>query len=166
MIIESIELYSQSGKLRLQLRKRSVEQIIKLCQEANNLETGGILIGNYTEDQITAQVTEVTKPSTDSKSNLTTFVRGVEGLQKLLNFRWKQHRYYIGEWHYHPFASPNPSTIDLNQFAEFARDKKMHCPEPVLLIFGGNPFKEVTFTAQIVYANGEQAPLFPKHNSK
>jgi hypothetical protein len=49
----------------------------------------------------------------------------------------KEH--YLGEWHFHPFAAPSPSSIDYSQMAEIAVSRSWRCPEPVLLIIGGDP---------------------------
>jgi hypothetical protein len=68
------------------------------------------------------------------------FRRGTSGLQGLLNRFWRrEHQYYLGEWHFHPDASPVPSRVDNRQLAEIARDLQYRCPEPVLLIIGRSP---------------------------
>ncbi len=46
----------------------------------------------------------------------------------------------MGEWHFHPQASPAPSSRDSIQMRDIARMLQYHCPEPILLMVGGGPF--------------------------
>lgn len=40
------------------------------------------------------------------------FFRGIKGLNKLLEKKWKQKKeYYLGEWHLHPGRLPSPKEI-------------------------------------------------------
>ncbi len=111
-----------------------------LCRKAKRSETGGILAGRYSEGHDCAVVTEVTGPPPDSRSGPTWFKRGVRGLQQLIERLWGQGRaYYLGEWHYHPYGPPNPSKADVAQMTEIASSNGYSCPEPLLLIIGGDP---------------------------
>lgn len=40
------------------------------------------------------------------------------------------------EWHTHPLNSPDPSKIDDDSMFGFAGNKKLNCPEPILVIMG------------------------------
>lgn len=51
---------------------------------------------------------------------------------------WKKRQYYLGEWHYHPNASPRPSKLDIETMLKLSKSEELHCPEPILLIVGGN----------------------------
>jgi integrative and conjugative element protein (TIGR02256 family) len=113
--------------------------LLNFCAQADRKETGGILLGHYSQNHDMAVVTHVSGPPPDSKHGGNFFVRGIKGLQELLNQLWRRKEYYLGEWHYHPFANPDPSNTDQQQMLEFARNKAMNCPEPVLLLIGGDP---------------------------
>jgi proteasome lid subunit RPN8/RPN11 len=67
------------------------------------------------------------------------FIRGVIGLPARLRRLWTSGEYYIGEWHFHPFASPTPSETDRRQIAKFAADPALECPHPVMIVVGGDP---------------------------
>lgn len=47
--------------------------------------------------------------------------------------------FYLGEWHFHPYASARPSGTDQQQMRDIARSDRYRCPEPVLVIVGGDP---------------------------
>ncbi len=132
-------LYSSSdGRFKVLLFSDVISQLTNMIKIANNFETGGIMLGIYTHDQFVAQVRHITEPPKDSEFGPTWFRRGVKGLQKLLDKHWKREEYYLGEWHYHPNASANPSLQDISQMNQISNAKDYHCPEPILLIIGGN----------------------------
>lgn len=112
--------------------------LVSYCQRAGIKETGGILIGHYTDDLSTAIITEATGAPADSLKKRFSFFRGTSGIEKILNSRWPEKRYYIGEWHYHPSSSANPSDLDIEQIHKFSHDKNLKCPEPIMIIVGGN----------------------------
>lgn len=114
------------------------ENILQTCKKAANKETGGILIGYYTDDLTTAVVTESTPPPKDSKSDYTWFYRGIDGLKRLLIRRWKEPRrcYYLGEWHYHPAKKVKPSHDDINQMVRISSEENYNCREPIMLVVG------------------------------
>jgi integrative and conjugative element protein (TIGR02256 family) len=114
--------------------------MVSLCRDAKKNETGGIIAGRYTDARDWAIITELTGPPNDSRSGRTWFRRGIRGLQQLIDRLWQRERsYYLGEWHYHPFASPNVSGTDISQMRTIAGSDAYACPEPILLILGGDP---------------------------
>jgi len=108
------------------------------CTKAQDRETGGILIGYYTEDESTAIITEASAPPRDSIGGGNWFQRGLAGLKTLLLRRWnqKQRMYYLGEWHYHPTMHIEPSHEDIHQLWEIRASPNYHCQEPIMLIVG------------------------------
>ena len=109
------------------------------CIKANGCETGGILIGYYTDERTTAVVTEATAPPKDSSYGRNWFRRGVAGLKALLVGRWNslgQRTFYIGEWHFHPSVNVEPSKDDYKQMRDISNSLNYHCNEPIMLIFG------------------------------
>lgn len=129
---------SMDGKLTFELSDSKFPGLLNIIQSAQGKETGGILIGKYSPDHSVAIVTKLTGPPKDSKSGRTWFHRGILGLPKLLHMHWNKKEYYLGEWHYHPFSSPNPSYQDIEQMRTIAESKSYHCPEPIMLIIGGD----------------------------
>lgn len=130
---------SADERFGLNIRRTEVRRILEYCVGAEPLETGGILVGNYSKEQSVAFVSDVSRAPRDSKSGTTWFYRGIAGLQAWLYRLWEEERYYLGEWHFHPSARPVPSDTDLRQIKEISESPKYCCPEPVLLIIGGTP---------------------------
>ena len=110
----------------------------RLCRKAGVLETGGILIGRYSSDLKRAIVTDATQQPPESRAGRWWFVRGAVGLGELLRKRWNaRHRtHYLGEWHFHPSSTINPSEEDIAQMIEISRAKDYECREPLLIIMG------------------------------
>lgn len=122
----------------LRLTSESWQQIDRECRSSGMAETGGILVGHYTEYESTAVVTEALPPPKDSTRSRSWFRRGVAGLRGLLAKRWERElrTYYIGEWHYHPTTIVEPSGDDLKQMYAINADPRYHCREPIMIIVG------------------------------
>jgi integrative and conjugative element protein (TIGR02256 family) len=133
-----VKFITQNKIFSLELGDGPLKTLNKLCKQSGDIETGGVLIGYYTEDSITAVVTEVTGPPKDSKRGHSWFVRGFDGLKALLARRWKQptKQHYLGEWHYHPAVHVEPSEEDRQQLIKIAQDSAYACKEPLMIIAG------------------------------
>jgi integrative and conjugative element protein (TIGR02256 family) len=137
-----IEYWSSNKKFGLVVSHEQLLQISAHCIKADGRETGGVLIGNYSANNTCASITQILGPTQDSKSGRTWFIRGISGLQKLIDRYWERDRhYYLGEWHFHPNALPDPSGQDIAQMRSIATSQAFNCPEPLLIIMGGNPAK-------------------------
>lgn len=134
----SIRFKSVDKKFSVEINDILLNIIKRECVKAGNSETGGILIGGYSENNNNAIISSVTGPPKDSKKSKYGFERGIIGLCKIIDTNWNLGYYYLGEWHFHPNSSPQPSIIDDVQMQKFAKNDLLKCPEPVLLIMGGN----------------------------
>ncbi len=136
---EIYHFHSTNNNYNMIINSKLYTLMKDMCQKANSKETGGILIGTYSEDHTTAIITKVIGPPVDSECGPTWFSRGTEGLQDKLDKAWFYERtYYLGEWHYHPKDSPQPSIVDIKQMQGIATDVKYNCPEPILIIVNGD----------------------------
>ncbi len=129
---------TEDGTFAVELQASVLGALDRYCRDAGSVETGGILIGRYSEDLTIALVQEATPPPADSKRGNTWFVRGVNGLREMLGKRWqaKERTFYIGEWHFHPASHVEPSTDDFTQMLKISRAREYDCREPLLLILG------------------------------
>ena len=130
---------SSDKRFSVLISQVELTKAVKQCGKAGQNETGGILVGRYTAAHDSAVVTSVSDAPRDSRAGGTWFSRGVAGLQNWLNGLWKSETYYLGEWHFHPFALASPSGDDLAEMRSIANTESYHCPEPILLIVGGDP---------------------------
>ncbi|MEX0804103.1 MAG: Mov34/MPN/PAD-1 family protein [Candidatus Binatia bacterium] len=158
---------SADRQFGLTIPSNEMNTLLVFCVQADRKETGGVLLGHYSQSHDTAVVVQVSGPPPDSRHGASFFVRGIKGLQQLLNQLWRRKEYYLGEWHYHPFANPDPSGTDEQQMLDFARNKAMNCPEPVLLLIGGDP-KRDWHVRVVVYTRNkkpiELSPVMPTAN--
>jgi len=144
---------SRCNKFGVILSHSVYGKIIGECQRSGKIETGGILIGFYSEDMNNAIITVATNPTEDSKSYKTSFLRGTKKLLEVLDNYWELGEYYIGEWHFHPGFSPNPSNIDIMQMKQLSTNKKLKCSEPILLIVGQDSESNWLLSIHIVTKN-------------
>jgi integrative and conjugative element protein (TIGR02256 family) len=153
------EWRSRDGRFGVAVEQQHIQQLVRWCVEAGERETGGILIGRYSDRLDLAVVSQVSGPPPDSRGGRSFFERGTRGLQRLLDRVWhRRAEYYLGEWHFHPSSEAIPSGIDRDQMAATARSPSFRCPEPILLIVGGQPSASWAIRA-FVYPNGQQFEL-------
>jgi len=152
---------SADERFRVELSQAALDVMMEEAVKSYPNETGGILIGRYTRSRTTALVERATPPTADSRAGRTNFYRGVRGLQKLLRRLWRrpieERRYYLGEWHFHPGANPAPSPSDKDQMVRISQSEEYQCPEPILVIIGGQPPREHALATWIFRRNS--APL-------
>lgn len=147
-------LSSSDHEVALTIGTVAMMRMLEHCERAGHLETGGILIGRYSNLGDQAFVTDVTGPPSDSVATPWSFVRGIRGLQQRISRAWRRREYYLGEWHFHPMAAPNPSDRDRAQIRAFAKDADYKCPEPILIVIGGDPKSQWGMWAGAVLRGG------------
>jgi integrative and conjugative element protein (TIGR02256 family) len=160
--MNDLELWSKDKRFGLLLKKNLLQKGIDECTNAYSQETGGILVGYYTPECNCAIVTELSGPPKDSIRKSRFFQRGTQGLQRWIQQLWQEKKhFYLGEWHFHPGGTSAPSSDDIEQMKRFSLDKKLQCPEPILLIIGGNPQGEWTASAFVFPVSQKYVPLLP-----
>jgi integrative and conjugative element protein (TIGR02256 family) len=157
-----LEFRSQDRRFGLVLSAEHQRLLFERCSASWPNETGGILVGYYTERRDLAVTTQIPVAPGDSKFGRVGFVRGLRGLQELLKRLWNQgagvREYYLGEWHYHPGQAAEPSAQDEAQMETIAEDPGYRCPEPLLMIVGGSLAGGWSITAR-VYRRGRATLL-------
>ncbi len=156
----SLEFISSDNKFGLRIEKKEVLKILKICRNAGKREVGGILIGIYDSAHQFALVKNVSDAPLDSQRSQNSFYRGVKGIQNLLDQFWyKKQYFYLGEWHFHPYASAHASLLDIEQMKKISVSEKYNCPESILLICGGNVDDDWDMAAYVFPRNQEWAKL-------
>jgi len=139
----ALKWQSQCGRYTVFISDTCYNKMIEMANNYYPNEVGTSLVGNYSKDGFDAYVIDVAPVCPDSKSSATFFYRGVKGLCTFFIALWQKNsgeKYYIGEWHSHPDGAPEPSSTDSFNQEAIAVDKKINCPESILLIIGGNIF--------------------------
>lgn len=157
-----MEFWSQDRRFGLVLSGEHRCLLLERCSASWPNETGGILVGYYTEPRDLAVITQIPEAPSDSKSGRARFVRGSRGLEDFLKRLWSQkagvREYYLGEWHYHPGQAAEPSAQDEAQMRAIAEDAGYRCPEPLLVIVGGSLAGGWSVTTR-VYRRGSESVL-------
>lgn len=128
---------TNDGRFRISIASAAAASMLELSARAGSTETGGILIGRYSSDRATATIEKATESPRDSKGGARWFRRGASGLGSLLERLWTSGSHYVGEWHLHPGASPDPSATDAQTMWSIASNGAYACPEPILVVIGG-----------------------------
>lgn len=153
-------LWAKDRKFGLSLKESALIHCLKECAESCSQETGGILVGYYTPAHDCAVITELGGPPEDSIRKSTLFERGTRGIQSWISRLWREQKhFYLGEWHFHPGGASIPSQDDIEQMQKLSQDKRLKCPEPILLIIGGDPKREWTANAYVFPARQEYIQL-------
>ncbi|WP_420714962.1 Mov34/MPN/PAD-1 family protein [Corallococcus sp. bb12-1] len=158
--VREIEFRSEDACFQAHLTGDVLRKLLELCRASERHETGGILVGRYSEALDCAQVRRVSDPPSDSARGRTWFERGTQGLQAWIDRCWSSDRdHYLGEWHFHPFAAPTPSGPDIRQLKAIAHAPGYGCPEPLLLIVGGDPAGAWSISVHVVPRGAEAVAL-------
>lgn len=155
------------GRFALELQAPVLRALNRYCREAESSETGGILVGRYSDDLSLAIVLEATPPPPDSRQGRSWFVRGVNGLRDMLDRRWRaqERTYYVGEWHLHPVAEVDPSRDDFTQMLEISQTEGYNCKNPILLILGRSAGEGGVRTMRaFVFATRKPMELYQKNS--
>lgn len=150
-----------SAPYTVTLEAAALSKMVSDCVQAGTGETGGILIGKYSSDGRIALISEITSHPKDSIRSSVTFLRGIFGLKELLASRWNESLHYVGEWHYHPGGSPEPSGTDKHAMRSIAANPKYSCREPILIILGGRSPRQANLSVTVFPANKVSVRLNP-----
>lgn len=102
-------------------------------------ETAGPLFGQYigpTPNGALDTALVLEAPVAVRASALTTCESDGEVMVAMGAERWPD-SYFLGEWHTHPDAAPDPSSVDIERVTSLAASPTAKCPEPVMVIMGG-----------------------------
>lgn len=146
---DGINFGSEVHGISVQLTGAAINTIEQHALAAGNHETGGILLGSYDHTGNNVTVSEATTQPKDSHSGRTWFQRGVHGLKALLRSRWGHGEYYVGEWHSHPGAAPEPSADDIKEMRAISREIRYRCPKPIMVIAGTSAGREVYLSTSV-----------------
>ena len=105
----------------------------------SDVETGGLSFGERNDAVGVIWVTEVSGPPSDSVARPDLFMCGTAGTQAahVERERWSRGSVrYVGMWHTHPSAMPEPSQTDLHGMATILADGQVNPRRSLLSIIG------------------------------
>lgn len=163
----TIYFRSDCGRYGVSFDHGLLDKMLHECRKAGHNETGGIIWGKYNDNWDDASITGFSPPPSDSKMGRFSFKRGIAGLQTRIQSLWKkkEREYYLGEWHFHPFSSSLASSTDRQQMFAHAQDLKLQCPEPIMIIIGGDPSRAWSVNIAVYTRKGEVHVLMPQEGN-
>ena len=135
--------------LTVEFHGDNIENIVIDSLNSSPNEIGGVITGCYFCDNKKAIIKSFHGPTIDSVGTPYNYVRGKKGLSALMQKLWKKNEYYLVEWHLHPFSLPTASNTDLTQILEISKMTQYRCPEPILIIIGGD-IKNLSYNVYLV----------------
>lgn len=117
------------------------DTIVSIAESSPEAETGGILIG-FVDELRRAVVLRATGPGPKAENSKTLFSRDVEYVQAELERATTElgpRGGYIGEWHSHLEANPQPSALDIESLSGIAVAPNYLTRCPVMIIAGVDP---------------------------
>lgn len=122
-------------RIKIYLDSNIKESIVKEIKCNPDIETGGIIIGYFIEGRI-LKITDTSLPGKNAKKERASFIKDAEFCQNFLNeiSLSDQRKAYVGEWHYHPSGSADPSNTDLLSLNSIAEQSEYLLDEPIMII--------------------------------
>lgn len=144
-----MKLYNQQKEVNLNIPDILFDKLSTVAIQNYPNESGGFLVGYYSEDLTALNITDLILPNEHTSSKYS-FKRSIKGINKIFEslFSSKKH-YYIGEWHSHPDGSSIFSKTDLNAMEEIANSETVTITNPILLIVSINKTELKDFTFYI-----------------
>lgn len=149
-----MKLINTYKNVSLMINDSLLERLTQVALQNYPHESGGFLVGYYSQDFMTLHITDFILPQ-QQKSSSFLFERSIIGIKEIFNklFVTKKY-YYIGEWHTHPDGSSMYSHTDLKAMIEIATCKTVNITNPILLILSVNKNKLQDFSFYIYNHKG------------
>jgi len=126
---------------------------------SGDIETGGVLIG-HRNDNGDYVIVRASKPGPNAIRTKTRFEKDEEYCQNELLDAFKElgeQGLYLGEWHYHPSGSKEPSGLDIKSLTEIAAQANYRIDKPIMIIL--SPKLEYAITIHNKIGQCVQLPL-------
>ncbi|MHA7146475.1 Mov34/MPN/PAD-1 family protein [Arthrobacter sp. TmT3-37] len=119
------------------LGKGILERLFHEAAEFAPLETGGVLLGWRSPGHIC--VTRIVGPGPGARHHKMSFDPDTKWQAEQIAQLYAdsgRRLSYLGDWHTHPGATPNPSARDRQTLRTIARHPPARCPQPLMVIIG------------------------------
>ena len=125
---------------KVSILREGCERIKLLAKESGEIETGGILVGKY-ESNGSYLVERATEPGPKAIREGRRFEKDVDYCQMQLEELTRElgeNTCYLGEWHYHPTTSNEPSGTEIKSLMEIAEQENYLIEKPIMIIVSRN----------------------------
>lgn len=119
----------------LEIDDTIIDSISSICLESYPNESGGFLVGRYSDDNCTAIVSSVIIPTSYSSTPVS-YERDTNGMEPMWDQLYEDGLIYLGEWHSHPNGDASYSCKDKQALINIANSKSVKITSPIMLIFG------------------------------
>lgn len=141
-----MKVINTENNLELIIEDDLLKEIGKLAIKQFPNEFGGFLVGEYTNNFKTVEITSIILP-VEYKGTPTSFLRLTNDVSDIFNKVFNDTKqYYVGEWHSHPNGSTMYSQTDLNAMIEIVNCETVNIRNPILLILSINKNKVRKYT--------------------
>lgn len=129
-----MNLINKHKNVKLIVEDSLLKKLEKLGVSSYPNECGGFLVGYYSDNNTTLQITDSILPKKQKGSSIL-FERSIDGVKDVFVKLFSSKKYfYIGEWHTHPNGSSLYSQTDLTAMVEIANCDTVNIENPILLI--------------------------------
>lgn len=121
------------------IRASVLAKISKYRQLSTEVESGGILLGEFFPAEGVIRIMFASSPGKSDVRSMFAFRRDAERSTRIAQAIWKRSGgsvHYLGEWHTHPEAHPNPSCSDRFSMGRLLRRSTVVSGGLVLVILG------------------------------
>lgn len=148
-----MKLFNTYNKLELCFKDSLIEKIGETAIKKYPDEFGGFLVGRYSEDFKSVEVTDYILPK-KYRNSPALFQRSTYDIEKIFKELFiAKKEYYIGEWHSHPNGSTIFSQTDLKAMKESVDCPTVIIKNPILLIVSINRLSLKGFTFYLYEKN-------------
>ncbi len=113
-----------------------IDMIKNEIRKDMKIETGGVLAG-FIDEARKLVITHISGPGPKAKKKRDGFLKDIEFCQKFLDEVYQSTQTksnYMGEWHYHPSLSHQPSKIDINSISDISTQPEYLLDEALMII--------------------------------
>lgn len=121
-----IYIKGDGGKFKIDgLPLQKISEYLQINPRMN--EAGGVLLGRYIIDSNDIVVDDITTPMPNDVRKRCFYLKQKKYHQAVVTEKWIKSNgtcNYLGEWHTHPEAVPNPSSIDTGEWKRLLKSTK------------------------------------------
>ena len=124
---------------RVWISRRDLTTLVRLAEEKEPRETGGLLVGYFSADDKDVVITGITGPGPKAKHGRYSFCPDYNADRVEMTRIFEESNglaWYLGDWHTHPTGPAYLSLLDRKALKNIAKFDGNHVKRPIMLILG------------------------------